>query len=168
MPNWAFGYVNVTGTRDGIKSFIERFVSEDDPSTIPGKRFFARSFIQSKRQAFIDEAMKEFSEPAVDAKASYSFVASFAWSAYSCLIGGYPQNSPSECLTLSEACAEDGVSVMIQTSEPGGTVEHTEKDLLAYKCRHCGEITSFASFEDPDDQECPECGNCGFDCCEEV
>ena len=96
MPNWAFGYVNVTGTRDGIKSFIERFVSEDDPSTIPGKRFFARSFIQSKRQAFIDEAMKEFSEPAVDAKASYSFVASFAWSAYSCLIGGYPQNSPSE------------------------------------------------------------------------
>lgn len=59
MPNWAFGYVNVTGTRDGIKSFIERFVSEDDPSTIPGKRFFARSFIQSKRQAFIDEAMKE-------------------------------------------------------------------------------------------------------------
>ena len=66
MPNWAFGYVNVTGTRDGIKSFIERFVSEDDPSTIPGKRFFARSFIQSKRQAFIDEAMKEFSEPAVE------------------------------------------------------------------------------------------------------
>ena len=56
MPNWAFGYVNVTGTRDGIKSFIERFVSEDDPSTISGKRFFARSFIQSKRQAFIDEA----------------------------------------------------------------------------------------------------------------
>lgn len=129
---------------------------------------------------FIDYVRKEFSEPAVDAKASYSFVASFAWSAYSCLIGGYPQNSPSECLTLSEACAEDGVSVMIQTSEPGicfeehitcddtGTVEHTEKDLLAYKCRHCGEITSFASFEDPDDQECPECGNCGFDRCEEV
>lgn len=95
MPNWAFGYVNVTGTRDGIKSFIERFVSEDDPSTIPGKRFFARSFIQSKRQAFIDEAMKEFSEPAVDAKASYSFVASFAWSAYSCLIGGYTNISGS-------------------------------------------------------------------------
>ena len=41
MPNWAFGYVNVTGTRGGIKSFIERFVSEDDPSTIPDKRFFA-------------------------------------------------------------------------------------------------------------------------------
>lgn len=105
MPNWAFGYVNVTGTRDGIKSFIERFVSEDDPSTIPGKRFFARSFIQSKRQAFIDEAMKEFSEPAVDAKASYSFVASVAWSAYSCLIGGYDEY---ELLMLAMGrCAQD-------------------------------------------------------------
>ena len=91
-----------------------------------------------------------------------------------------PKQVPSECLTLSEACTEDGVSVTIQTSEPGicfeehitcddtGAVEHTEKDLLAYKCRHCGETTSFASFEDPDDQECPECGNHGFDRCEEV
>lgn len=42
---------------------------------------FACRYIQSKRQTFIDEAMKEFSEPASDAKASYSFVASFAWSA---------------------------------------------------------------------------------------
>lgn len=42
MPNWAFGYVNVTGTRDGIKSFIERFVSEDDPSTISGKLLVCR------------------------------------------------------------------------------------------------------------------------------
>ena len=117
MPNWAFGYVNVTGTRDGIKSFIERFVSEDDPSTIPGKRFFARSFIQSKRQAFIDEAMKEFSEPPVDAKASYSFVASFAWSAYSCLIGGYPQNSHSECLTLSEVWIMTETPSSAQASE---------------------------------------------------
>ena len=149
-----------------------------------GESYFVTAFDHSTQEQGTatskDAFMKEFSEPAVDAKASYSFVASFAWSAYSCLIGGYPQNSPSECLTLSEACAEDGVSVMIQTSEPGicfeehitcddtGTVEHTEKDLLAYKCRHCGEITSFASFENPDDQECPECGNCGFDRCEEV
>lgn len=53
MPNWAFGYVNVTGTRDGIKSFIERFVSEDDPSTIPGKRFFARSFSRKDRHSLM-------------------------------------------------------------------------------------------------------------------
>lgn len=156
---------------DGLKYDIDRVI-DIRPA------YAAKAGGQGDRYTI--QVMKEFSEPAVDAKASYSFVASFAWSAYSCLIGGYPQNSPSECLTLSEACAEDGVSVIIQTSEPGicfeehitcddtGTVEHTEKDLLAYKCRHCGEITSFASFEDPDDQECPECGNCGFDRCEEV
>lgn len=44
MPNWAFGTVKVTGTREGIKSFVERFISSDDQSTVPGKRFFARSF----------------------------------------------------------------------------------------------------------------------------
>ena len=50
MPNWAFGKVEVTGTRKGVKSFIERFISNDDPSTVPGKRFFARSFMNEKRQ----------------------------------------------------------------------------------------------------------------------
>ena len=44
MPNWAFGTVKVTGTREGVKSFVERFISSDDQSTVPGKRFFARSF----------------------------------------------------------------------------------------------------------------------------
>ena len=39
MPNWAFGYVNVTGTRDGIKSFIERFV--------------AKTILNHSRQAFL-------------------------------------------------------------------------------------------------------------------
>ena len=42
MPNWAFGTVKVTGTREGVKSFVERFISSDDQSTVPGKRFFAR------------------------------------------------------------------------------------------------------------------------------
>ena len=38
MPNWAFGTVKVTGTREGVKSFVERFISSDDQSTVPGKR----------------------------------------------------------------------------------------------------------------------------------
>lgn len=49
MPNWAFGTVKVTGTREGVKSFVERFISSDDQSTVPGKRFFARSFSEQKR-----------------------------------------------------------------------------------------------------------------------
>ena len=59
MPNWAFGNVKVTGTREGITSFIERFVSEDEPSTVAGQRFFARSFIHEKRQELIDEAIAQ-------------------------------------------------------------------------------------------------------------
>ena len=49
MPNWAFGNVKVTGTREGVKSFVERFISSDDQSTVPGKRFFARSFSKGKQ-----------------------------------------------------------------------------------------------------------------------
>lgn len=179
MPNWAFGNVKVTGTREGITSFIERFVSEDDPSTVAGKRFFARSFIHEKRQELIDEAMAEFENKAPEDTAEYTFVAMFAWSAYSCLIDGYPQRNDKECITLAEACVEDQVSVVIQTSEPGmcfeehitgdegGTVIHEERELSTYKCRHCGETMALASFEDPEDQDCPECGECGFDRCEE-
>jgi DNA-directed RNA polymerase subunit RPC12/RpoP len=179
MPNWAFGNVKVTGTRKGVKSFIERFISDDDPSTVPGKRFFARSFMNEKRQACIDNAMKMFDGLPAEAKAECALDIEFAWSAYTCLIVGYPQRNDKECITLSEACAEDQVSVVIQTSEPGmcfeehitgdeeGTVIHEERDLSTYKCRHCGETMSLASFEDPEDQDCPECGECGFDRCEE-
>ena len=34
MPNWAFGKVEVTGTRKGVKSFIERFITNDDPWSV--------------------------------------------------------------------------------------------------------------------------------------
>ena len=56
MPNWAFGTVKVTGTREGVKSFVERFISSDDQSTVPGKRFFARSFSEQKREQSVKRA----------------------------------------------------------------------------------------------------------------
>lgn len=33
MPNWAFGIVEVSGTKTEIESFIGRFISDDDPPT---------------------------------------------------------------------------------------------------------------------------------------
>lgn len=60
MPNWAFGNVKVTGTREGVKSFVERFISSDDQSTVPGKRFFARSFSEQMREQSVKDAMEEF------------------------------------------------------------------------------------------------------------
>ena len=49
MPNWAFGIVEVSGTKTEIESFIGRFISDDDPPTIAGKRYFARSFLNEER-----------------------------------------------------------------------------------------------------------------------
>lgn len=180
MPNWAYGNVTVTGTREGVKSFIGRFVSTDELYTIPGKRFFHRSFLYENRQVAIDEAMELFGDQPADAKEAYTFVIAFAWSAYSCLIDRYPGSFSPECISLADACIEDRVSVLIQTSEPGmcfeeritcdenGNVENHEMDLTSYRCKHCGEISMFGSFEDPEDNECPECGECAFERCEEV
>ena len=179
MPNWAFGNVKVTGTREGITSLIERFVSEDAPSTVAGNSFFARRFIHEKRQELIDEAMAEFENKAPEDTAEYTFVAMFAWSAYSCLIDGYPQQNKEECITLVDACVEDHVSVEIHSAETGmcfeeeitcdesGDLFNSESDLSRCKCRNCGEISHFGSFEDLEEAECPECGECGFDRCEE-
>ena len=72
MPNWAFGNVKVTGTREGVKSFVERFISSDDQSTVPGKRFFARSFSEQKREQSIKDAMEEF-EGKADNERLYDF-----------------------------------------------------------------------------------------------
>lgn len=179
MPNWAVGEVKVTGTREGVKSFVERFISDDAPSTIPGKRFFARSFTHRKREQSLTEVMMDFEGHANDDICEHVLLVMFAWSVWSCIIEGYPQRNAAECITLSEACKEDCVSVEIHSAESGlcfeehvtcdenGNLNHTERDLSRCKCRNCGEISHFGSFEDLDDAECPECGECGFDRCEE-
>ena len=169
----------MTGTREGVKSFVERFISSDDQSTVPGKRFFARSFSEQKREQSVKDAMEEFEGKADNETAEHSFLIMFAWSVWSCMIDGYPQRNDAECITLSEACMEDHVAVEIRSTETGmcfeehvtcdedGNLNHAERDLSRYKCRNCGEISHFGSFEDLDDAECSECGECGFDRCEE-
>lgn len=77
MPNWAFGTVKVTGTREGVKSFVERFISSDDQSTVPGKRFFARSFSEQKREQSVKDAMEEFEGKADNETAEHSFLIMF-------------------------------------------------------------------------------------------
>ena len=175
MQNWAFGIVEVSGTRAEIESFIGRFISDDDPPTIAGKRYFARSFLNEERQTCIDEAMKTCECFADDALVSCSFPVQFAWSAYSCMVEGYPQHHAEACLTLGDACVEDHVSVKVRTSETGlcfeecitcdlnGNIDYEEHDLSKFKCSKCGEVTHLSSFEDPDEQECPNCGEAGLE-----
>ena len=44
MPNWAFGTVKVTGTREGVKSFVERFISSDINQLSPESGFLPEAF----------------------------------------------------------------------------------------------------------------------------
>ena len=36
MPNWAYGHTDITGTKDAILSFVNRFIFPDEPKTLMG------------------------------------------------------------------------------------------------------------------------------------
>ena len=119
MPNWACADFKITGTREGVTSMIQRFVSDDEPRTVPGKKSFARSFLFARRQDILDMALAEFHTEDPKERATVTIGMDFAWSAYSCLISGYPQTFEDTCITLVDACREDQVAVEINTEEPG-------------------------------------------------
>lgn len=175
MPNWAMGDVFITGTRKKVLEFSDRFITEDNQSTVPGKRFFARSFIDIPRKTLRADIEDFFRHATDDEERTMSFFVSFAWSAMSCLIDGYPQSNTQECITLAEACVEDHVSVEIHTSEPSmcfeeeiacdynGNTTNIRRDLSVFVCPECGATTCLSAFEDPDEAECCNCGHEGLD-----
>lgn len=177
MPNWAWGPVRITGTKENVLAFSKRFITQDkeeDIRVLPGVKFFGRSFYDYTRDALEDEIRSKFPESAEAEEATVEIMIDFAWSATSCLISNYPLHSP-ECISLADACKEDHVDVVIQTQEPGmcfeehiscdrnGKLEQNESDMPTGKCRHCGYTESIASTEDPSEYECNECGEVGFD-----
>lgn len=174
MPNWAMGDIAVTGTCKEVLAFSNRFITGDKVSTLPGKRFFARSFIGVPRKILHGDIEDFFMNAKEDEVRTINLLVSFAWSAMSCLINGYPQQNPKECITLSEACVNDHVSVEIHTAETGigfeeeitcsktGCITNIERELVVFVCPECGESSSLASFEDPDDYECWNCGHEGL------
>jgi len=174
MPNWAMGDVSITGTRTEVLAFSDRFIADDAESTVPGKKYFARSFVDIPRKTLHGDIEDFFRHAAEDEERTMSLLVTFAWSAMSCLIDGYPQHNTKDCITLAEACVEDHVSVEIHTSETGmcfeeeitcdksGFITNVERDLQRFVCPECGESSWLASFEDPDDYECWECSHEGL------
>ena len=166
MPNLAWGTVSVTGTKENVLKFTKRFLYDDIEPDIP---YFARSFVQSPRSDTVNEINKCFKHLSLEIKVAYTFYVDFAWSAYSCLIDGYPQKYPEDCIALKDACIADNVSVEIKTEEPGfvfeeeifcsedGSLDEHSRDLLSFACEHCGRCNFVASFGDPVDYECNEC-----------
>ena len=64
MPNWAYGHTDITGTKAAILSFVNRYIFPDEPTTIDGVKYFARSFLHVDREeikAEIEEAFRGMS-----------------------------------------------------------------------------------------------------------
>ena len=179
MPNWACGNVEVTGKRDGVIAFVNRFLDIlGKTGKEPDTRFFARSFLDDDRESVISDVTHQTEADPENAVATVIFPVSFAWSAYSCVIDGYPQHNP-DCITLTDACQQDHVSVHIQTEEPGiffeedifadehGNLTNSSQDLRTARCCNCGSTQGVASFVDVDDLECYECGSVDLELIEE-
>ena len=158
MPNWASGYVRVEGNPQDIEEFCKLFLFYDRESS---KKYFARSFIH--------QGWKDFKKEYLGGNI-VKFGVDFAWSATSCLISGYPQDNPKTCPTLTEACKEHKVKVVIDTEEGGMAFEeHIEcdekgslleecSDMPVYKCKKCGSEQAIASCQNIEDEDCYECG----------
>lgn len=180
MPNWACGIVEATGKREGIISFVNRFLDyHGKTGKEPDTRFFARSFLDDNRESTINDIVRQTEKDPEHAVGTVVFPVSFAWSAYSCVISGYPQNNPEACITLTDACRQDQVRVRIQTEEPGlffeedisadaeGNLTNSSQELKTARCRSCGNTQGVATFVDLDDLECYECGSVDLELIEE-
>ena len=179
MPNWAWGTIEVTGKKEAVLAFSKRLIMSDEPKTIAGTKYFARTFTNDTRdyvEGVIGEAFEGRKE---GEETTCEIPVDFAWSAYSCIVDGYPQQNPDDCITLEESCILDKVDVRITTKEPGiyfeetitcdreGDMESDCRDLIPMRCRRCGNVEGRASFEDPDEFCCSECGESDFEPVEE-
>lgn len=175
MPNWACGFTDVTGTKQAISSFLNRFIYPDEPETADGVRYFARSFLRQDRSELQPELDEIFKGVPEDEECEMRIFPDFAWSASTCVESGYPEQFPDTCITLSEACIEDQVDVVIHTKEEGmwfeeeiscdrdGSMYSESASLKCARCVDCGNTQGFASFEDLDELECCECDGCNFE-----
>jgi hypothetical protein len=175
MPNWACGIVNVKGKSENIMKFCKRFVWEEDMKEGSDKKeYFARSFTNDRWEDFVKDN---------ECKEEVSLLVNFAWSCWSCLFEGYPQDSKGKYVTLEWALKQDDVEVTIDTEEEGCGFEesaggnkegvyHSSKEMPTIKCLKCGGTQSIHSdrLEDLDDVECYNCGdyNCWKDELKEI
>ncbi len=172
MPNWAGGQVSITGKSKNVCAFIGRFIGYDEEVSAE-RKYFARSFLADKKAEVIEDARRQLAF-APGETGTVSIFVDFAWSAYTCIISGYPEHNPDRLATLAEACMEDGVSVEIRTTECGigfyeiiscdaqGELDTRCGDLNVGRCSKCGEMQSLDPWENPEEQECCECGHIGL------
>jgi hypothetical protein len=162
-PNWCNGYVKISGKPEDVKNFCKLFIFEDEADKDEKKgKYFARSFIYQKYEDF---------EKANLGKGEVEFCVDFAWSSWSCLIEGYPQENRRKCITLKSACKKYNVEVEITTEEPAmgfeetiiadkNDIKYSSKDMPLYECV-CGSKQSVPSDSDLNEIECYDCERMG-------
>jgi hypothetical protein len=161
MPNWAIATLKITGEPENIEEFCKLFIYTEDEGK-EKESYFARSFTETSWNDFKQEYLHGESE--------IHFGAQFAWSAYTCLIEGYPNGL--QCITLKQACKKHKVSVWINTEEIGegfeekiycsklGLLKESCKLIPEYRCE-CGNEQWIESSVEIEEQDCWTCSKTG-------
>jgi hypothetical protein len=169
MPNWAFGSVTATGTKQSVIKFSNHFIYSDEQDAKTDIPFFLRSVSESTHKETTDEIDAAFKGVPEDAEYSFTFYVAFAWSAIKCLVSETPQSHPGY-ISLIDACKEDSIAAVVEASETSSGVEEMircSKDgqcdsqtftMQTEACVHCGADNHIASGSYASEQECIECG----------
>ena len=113
MANLAFGAVSITGAKQNVLNFAQRFNYENEEGYSSDLPYFARSVVQKDRAEAMDDINSVFKDVADGNESTVTLYVDFAWSAHDCLISFTPQRFP-ECITLMEACKTDSVAAEIK------------------------------------------------------
>lgn len=103
MSDWASGIVDVTGTKASTEAFLNRFLYDAEPPTVPGVRYFARSVLYESRDKIQEELDSVFLDVPEGEEREYRVYPEFAWSAAYCLAGLYSMKYPGRCAGLADA-----------------------------------------------------------------
>ena len=163
MPNWCEARIDVTLPSKNVDMFLRHFIGSDayekreDPDKLD---YFYRTFYQDH------QILREENNITM-----MTIYCDSAWSCEGCLdFGKNPfEKDVDTCITLNEACKEDGViSLHGESEEPGmcfsevfdweqgnDGVSWEVFDITNYECKDCD---MFFSSRECDGAECPECG----------
>ena len=108
MPNWCYGQMRVKGDKQNKEELLKLFLVEDSNVNKQKKEYIARTWINCiDGETIANELNNEVT------------IIDFycAWSVYSCMINGYPNDK--ECLTLSKITEKLNLDIQIVSEEQG-------------------------------------------------
>lgn len=151
MPNWAISEMSVVLPTENIQKFQDLFLTGNGDKDTEKDRYFARCFMHS---CDIESNEHGISQLRIRFDA--------AWSIYSCMISGYPEESNGVCPTLESVCKELNVKRLIAYSEEPGvgfeeSINYTRKNVLTSESRELYPEPFYDNFDEDetlfDDEE---------------